>query len=443
MVLRHVGEGAILEEATEILVNDVYPKAIDEAGIEPYASGSLENIPSLDPPTFEFVIPLKAEVELGDYKAVRLPYEPKETTEEDVERVIADLRERQAVQEPVQRPAQEGDIVYIRLSGERKAVEEGTDPTLVNDRPFPVVIESEDADTENEWPFPGFSRLLIGTSPGDEKTFPHTFSDESAYESLRGVEAEFQVVVEDVKSRTLPELNDEFAQSVGEYASLEELRAKIKEDLHNHELEHYNEDYDQQVLDEITQVSTIKYPQQMLEREIDNVIESLKDRLGQQNQDIDLYLKSRQMDMDALREEVKPVAEERLKKTLVLLELSDAEKIQVNPDDLQSETTRTLEAMSRVLPEKEARRLSDRNAVSQLVGNIMMDMMTRQTLERIRAISSGEGLGEVEAEPADGGEDLAPTEESPAESEEPAPAEAGAANEPGPEPESQELPETE
>jgi trigger factor len=133
----------------------------------------------------------------------------------------------------------------------------------------------------------------------------------------------------------------------------------------------------------------------MLEREIDNVIESLKERLAQQNQDLDLYLKTRKMDLQGLQEEVRPIAEERLKKSLVLLELSEAEKIHLDPEEVQSETSRTLEMMSRMLPEKEARRLSDRDTVSGLVGNIMMDMVTHRTLDRIRDIASGKA--ELEA----------------------------------------------
>jgi trigger factor len=174
------------------------------------------------------------------------------------------------------------------------------------------------------------------------------------------------------------------------------LLTKIHEDLENHALETYNEEYDQQVLTEVTNQSVIKYAPQMLEREIDNVIAQLSDRLSQQNLELELYLKMRKMDMEALRGETRPVAEERLKKTLVLLNLSDVEKIQVKPEDVQAETTRTLEVMSRVLPEKEARRLSDRNVVSNLVGNIMMDMVTKQTVERLRDIARGQAEKQAE-----------------------------------------------
>jgi trigger factor len=122
VVLRTVGEAAVLDEAMEILVNERYPKIIEESGIQPYGPGSLENIQKLDPPTLEFLVPLDAEVTLSDYHALRFPYELKPITEEEVDQTIEDLQDRMAVLEPVDRPAQEGDQVFIHLSSERKEV---------------------------------------------------------------------------------------------------------------------------------------------------------------------------------------------------------------------------------------------------------------------------------------------------------------------------------
>ncbi len=390
MILRQIGEGAILEEATEILVNDIYPQAIEEAGIEPYGPGSLENVESVEPPKFEFLVPLRAEVELGDYRSVSISYEYEPVTEDAVEQAVQELRERQAVLEPADRPVQEGDMVYIRLSGKRTQAPEGEDPTLVRERPMPVIVEEESADTTTEWPFPGFSRQVIGMSAGDEKTLTHTFSQESQFESLRGVEAEFQVKVEEVKARLLPELNDDFAQAAGEFSTLEELYQRVRDDLDAQARNQYHEEYDEKVLEEMVNISTIKYAPQMLEQEIDSTIEQLNSRLAQQNQDIDLYLKAREMDMDALREEVRPTAETQLKRKLVLMEIAEAEKIVLDPDEVQSETIRTMEMMQRVLSKAEARRLSDQSTVQNLIQNIMMDMMTGKTFELIRQIARGD-----------------------------------------------------
>ena len=81
VILRHVGEGAIVEDAVDILIEDIYPKILDEAEIQPYGPGSLQNIESLDPPTFKFLVPLAPEVELGDYKVLEIPYEMPEVDE--------------------------------------------------------------------------------------------------------------------------------------------------------------------------------------------------------------------------------------------------------------------------------------------------------------------------------------------------------------------------
>ena len=380
----------------------------------------------MEPPVLEFVVPLQAEVTLGDFKSIQRPYEPKTITDKDIEKVFDDLRNRQAVLEPVDRPAEEGDVVYIRLSGKRTQVEEDQDPVLIQERSTMTLVRPEKAEksgisaeeageTEDdesaepdEWPFPGFSRHLIGLRSDDERTFTHKFSEQSDYESLRGAEAEYQVVVEDVKQRTLPELTDEFAQSIGEYATLEELRSDIRKSLEMQNEDEYNQDYDKAILDQAIEQTTFKYPPQMLESEIESVINGLKNRLERQNLDLDLYLKTREMDMDGLQEEARPVAESRLKKSLFLLELAKAEKIELAPEDVQSETIRTMGSLSQALPKKEARRLENRDVINNLVDNIMVDMMQDKALERFREITSG-GLAKKSEE--------APTEMSEQEAE--------------------------
>jgi trigger factor len=390
IVQRHVGEEIILEESLDILLKDLYPKIIEEAEIEPHGPGKLENVVSVDPLRLEFVVPLAAEVELGDYRSIRFPYEPEETTDQDVDDVLQDLRHRQAIDEPVERPAQEGDHIYIRLSAERVIAEEGQDPALIADRPQSLLIASEDEDMENEWPFSGFSRELIGMSPGDEKSLTHTFPEDSDFESLKGVTAQFKVTVEEVKSRTLPELNDEFAQSVGDYATLEELRSEIHNSLEQQNKKTYDDDYDDKILNEVVEQSTIKYPPQMLEEEIDEVLHQLEHRLESQNLDLDTYLMTREMDEDDLREEVKPVAEKRLKRSLVLLEISKKEDVDISPDEVQAETERALDILSRTMSEKDLRKLSTEQLVPNLVSNIMVDMRISKTSERLRSIAKGE-----------------------------------------------------
>jgi trigger factor len=425
VILRQIGEAAILEEAIELVVKDVYPVVIDESGIQPYGPGQLENITSMDPPVLEFVVPLDAEVQLGDYHSIQMPYETPTVSDQEVENVLSSLRERQAVIEPVERSAEEGDVVTVRVQATRLNVEEGQEATLIRERSMPIRIrpvdleesetaeDEEDADKNIEWPFPGFSREFIGMSVGEEKSFIYSYPDDSPYETLRGVQAEFHAVIEEVKSRTLPELNDEFASSLGDYETVDALRAEIRTSLEQQAKDTYNNKYDSEVLDKVVEDTVIKYPPQMLDAEIDSVIENLKRRLAQQNLDLDTYLKMQQTDMEGLRKEMTPVAESRMKRTLVLYELAQAEKVEVGQDELQTETARTLDMLSHSLPEKDARRLSDQNVVSNLVSSIMADMISHKAMERLRSIASG-----IEPEQNEDTADQAVGEELPGETSE-------------------------
>lgn len=384
VILHTVGEEAIVEEALELLVDDVYPKAIEEAKIEPYGPGKLEKVASMEPLTLEFVVPLDAKVTLGEYRSMRKPYEPKPVSDQDIEDAIKELQERQALVEPVERPAEEGDVVTVKLSGVRKDNEK--EKVLLSERSVPVIIRSGDKD---EWLFPGFSKNFIGLLAGAEGTIEHTFSEDTENEELRGLQSEFRYTVENVKSRTLPELDDEFAKSLGDFETVEALRENVKTALESQSKATYNETYDNEIIEQTIESSQFQYPPQMLENEIDQVVKNLENRLSQQGLDMDIYLKSRGKDMEALREELKPVAEKRLKRGLILFELGKTEDIQIEKEELETEAANTLSYLQRSLPERDARRLTNRNIRDNVLSNVMVEMMTRKTVERLRDIFSG------------------------------------------------------
>lgn len=391
VIQRTVGEAAIVEEALDLLVEDIYPKVIKEAKIEPYGPGKLENVASMEPVTLVFVIPLDAEVTLGDYRSMRKPYEPKPVTDQDVADAIKELQERQALVEPVERAAQEGDVVTIRLSGERKDNEENK--VLLSERSIPVIIRSADKD---EWLFAGFSKNFIGLMVGAEGSVEQTFPADSEHEELQGVTAEFRYAIENVKSRTLPDLDEAFAKSLGDFETVEALRDNVRTALEVQSKAAYNETYDNDIIEETIESSQFIYPPQMLDTEIDQAIKDLENRLNQQSLDMDIYLKSRNKDLDGLREELIPSAEKRLKRGLVLFELGKVEDIQIKQEELEAEAINTFEYLQRSLPEREARRLTNRNIRNNVLNNVMVDMMTRKTIERLRDIFSGK-LESVEA----------------------------------------------
>ena len=394
IVQRFAGETAILEEAMELLVQDVYPKVLEESKIKPYGPGKLENIVSQEPPTFEFLVPLDAEVELGDYKVIRLRYKLKAITDKDVNKVLEDLRQQQAVIESVERPAWEGDQVGIQLSAERKNVKDGENPALIRERSVTIVIKPEDTPDDDEsgqeWPFPGFSRHLLGLSAGDEKTVTYTFPEDSNFELFRGQDADYKIKVENVKSRTLPELNDEVAKAQGEFETLDALKAGIRQRLELNTQQEYDRKYDEKIFAKLLKSSQIKYPPQMLEQEIDTAMRQLENRLGQQNMDMETYLKTRKMDREALRKELSPMAEDRMKRFLLIYEIARSEDIQISPEEVQQETIRTMGTLTSGMTPKQARRLATRGMVNNLASNIMVDKLVGNTMERLRRIARGE-----------------------------------------------------
>jgi len=389
VVLRQYGEAAIIEDAIEHLIDDIYPLVIEEAGIKPYGPGKLENVTSMDPMVLEFIVPLQAEVTLGDYSNIRVPYAPPETSQEAIDELLGELRERQAVLEPVERPAQSGDVVSVHIRGERMSPEEGQNPVITEEMPASMLVQDESAlPNAKEWPYPGFSVNLMGVSAGDEITVEHVLPDNLEFKDLRGVAARFFVRVEDVKSRTLPELDEDFAQMVSDKDNMEALIEDIRRMLDFQGQQDYLDEYDSQVLDAAVELTNYKYPPQLIENEIDQFIENFKRRLNAEEMDFDLYLKARNTDLDGLREEVRPDAEKRARRSLMLFEIARVEDFQLNRGELQKRTSQTINQMTRNLSKKDARKFYDSGVFQNVVSNIMADMLSVRAVEHLRAIAS-------------------------------------------------------
>lgn len=388
VIARFVGDEAITEEGVELLVKDFYPKIIEEAKVKPYGPGKLENISSLDPLRIDFIVPLEAEIKLGDYRSIRIPYEPKSITDQEIEDYLQSLRRRFAIEETVERPAQENDHLIIIL-GAREFDADEINKVIIPERQLSVVIADKEGQRREEWPFEGFSRELIGVSAGDQKKVIHTFSDDSPYENLRGKTIEFSIQVEEVRFPQLPDLDDDFAKSIGDHENLDQLKADIRKSLEAQALEIYNEEYDDLIINQILSQSELKYPPQMIENEIDDVINELINRLYAQGLDLDTYLKTLGIDIDQLREEARPVAETRIRRSLILYKLSEEENIEVDNEELQNNTARAIDIISSSLSDNERRITYSEDFFRMTVANVYAEMKLKSTLNHLRNIARG------------------------------------------------------
>jgi trigger factor len=399
VILRQVGEGQVVEGALELVIEEQYSEIIKEAEIDPYGPGTLENVPELDPPTLEFIVPLDSTVELYDYKSISFPYKPPETTDNDVQEALERIQEQHATREKVDRPAETGDVVFMQVSGVRMDVDGEDDATIVEERFSSSVIQENER--EDEFPFPGFSKELVGLSADDQKIISYQYPQDHKDESLQGAKAEFKVNVTNVQAQTLPELDDAFAEKASEFDTLDAWKEDLKKNLEEQAQSTYAEEYDDQIVDHIVSESTIKYPPQMIENEKSEILRGLEYRLSQQGITKDLYLKIRGMDEDALFEELIPVAEDRVKRALVLFEIAKAEEINPDPGMVQAEMVRTVDAISSSMTPNEAKKFTKSTYIPNLINNIAADLTTRTTMDYLRATAKGEPWPPVTDEPVD------------------------------------------
>ncbi len=345
MVLNHVGEASVIQEAIDLLLEEEYPKVLDQEGIKPWGPGNLENISSYEPPIFEFVIPLEAEVALiGDDK-LNKEYAPEAVTDEEIEQELERIKRNFADVVPVERAAKEGDVVYFTLEGtDKNAVDE--DAVIIKETPQQVLIEAEDVKRPSEWPFEGFNRKFIGKKAGKSLEFEHSFPEDARDESLAGKTVKFVANLQEVKELQSPELNEEILQQIGDYETEEALREDIKKAIENRKNTEYDDQYFTELVDELRENSTIKYCPQQLEDAEEDMLHQVEHQLSHQGMDLELLLKLRKQDKETyIEEEIKPHAKNRLERSLIMNELTRKHELKIDEKVLEAEIQKIIGQM--------------------------------------------------------------------------------------------------
>lgn len=396
LIVNHIGEGVIVDHALETYLDDIYPQVLDEIEGEPYGPGRLQEIKSLEPPTFEFLVPLEPEINLGDYHDIRIPYEENEVGDEEVQDVIERMLSQQATIEEVDHPAEVGSLVDTEISGRPiDADPDDEEAQIMTNQPLPVMIKSEDEDDSKEWPFPGFSRQLLGVSPGDALQLNYEYDDdESVDDDLRGKEVLFDVRVEGIRQRVLPELDDEFVQSVSEEENVEAFKDQIREELINQSRQEDENSYLNAIFEEIIEDSEIKYPPQMLENEIEGEIQEISQRLQAQGMELDMYLDMQDMELEDLKDQIRPEAEKRIRRGLILGRIAEEEELDISPEKVTNRFQEVVEEHfgPEGSPERE-QFMNSRESMS-LLNQLSSQMISQHTLDYLKALAQGKDTSE-------------------------------------------------
>jgi len=396
VIVNHYGEETIIQEAIDLLIEVDYSKILEQAEIEPSGAGNLESLESFDPPKFILMIPLAPEIDLGDYREVRKPYELEEFNTSAVDDYIIDLRRRSATIVPANHPAEVGDLVYYTLSGEFLNPADDDDATITDKTPQEAIIQDEEHVSDNEWPYPGFTRELLGVKDGGEKEIQYTYPENFEDETFRGKTALFSIEVQSVKALELPEFDEDFLKLLGDFESEGDFREKLEQQLRAEHQANYDRDYINEILKEISDNAILNYPPQMLDHEIEHVLEDIKSRLTSQKMDYETYLKLRGMEEQAfIEEDIRPVAKQRLERSLIVDTLIELEGLKLDKDLVNEQTSNVVreifstgkaEELQREMGSEEFSRMITMEGVSRTM-NILLN-------NRLKLIGTGQPIPE-------------------------------------------------
>ncbi|MFO7743089.1 MAG: trigger factor [Anaerolineae bacterium] len=383
VVVQRLGPDAVRQELVNVLAEDVYREALEEEDIVPYAPGTLEQV-EFEPLRLQFVVPLTPEVELGDYRSYRREFPEPEVSREMVERALERIQEQNAILNPVDRTAAEGDLLVGSLVGRASG-----GAVFLDEEEARILLEPG----EDE-PIPGLVESLVGLEAGEESTFKLTLPTDFAVEELQGEEAEFSVEVENVYERILPELDDDLARTVGKYDSYEELEEDVRNRLRERQQAQAEGEYAEQVLGEVIEEAEVSYPPILLEEALDEAVESYEAEVERrEHMMLKDYLRIQGRTMDDVREELAPEVQKSLKRSLVLGEIVEREGLEVSEEELDVEIAES--------SEKYGERAEEVRAALSTPGrqrNIRNRMLANKAIERLVTIAKGDaaesGVGE-------------------------------------------------
>ena len=374
LLVRHVGNEAFLSDVIEDAVPEAYEKALAEQDIDPVARPQIELV-ERDPVIFKAVVPLKPVVRLGDYHKTRLQPEKIEVTDERVGAVVEEMRHQWATWEPVERAVAFSDVASLDVE------------STIDGEPF---ISQSGARYQvtggSSAPAPGFAEEIVGMKASEEKEFTLRFPDDDPRTEVAGKEAVFKVTVTAVKEEKLPEVTDEFAVQVeAELKTVEELRARIREDLTRRAEERSQGDFEEKVIDAAVDASEVEYPPVLIESECQRMMEDQAGRLRMQGLTMEQFLRGMGKTEEEFHEELHPLAEKRLVRGLVPGKVAEDEEMLITAADIDAEIEEMLKDAA------DERKAELTAAFNSLQGreSVGQRLLSRRTVGRLTDIAQG------------------------------------------------------
>ena len=325
---KYYGEGVFYEDALEAIYPDAVASAIEEAKLEPVDTPYDLEIPEMgnDGVTMKFKVTVKPEVELGEYKGLKATKKSTKVTADEVKAELARMQEQNSTVSDVDdRAVKKNDIVVIDFEGfvDGKAFEGG------KAEKYELTIGS------NQF-IPGFEDQIIGHKIGDKFDVNVKFPEDYQAD-LASKDAVFKIKLHGIKVKEVPALDDEFANDVSEFDTLDELKKDIKKQLEKRKNDDAENELHNTLLEEVAKGIKAEIPEAMIEKTIDDDVNEYSYRLQSQGLKLETYLKYTGMDLKGFREGFKERAETQVRLNLALEKIIEKENIEVTEEDIEAE----------------------------------------------------------------------------------------------------------
>jgi trigger factor len=335
LIERYYGESIFYEEAFNLACPDAYEKALKDNNIHPVDRPELdiEQIGKGKDLVFTAKITVKPDVKLGQYKGFNVKKDTVKVADEDVQKELERIQESNARLISIEdRPVKDKDIVNIDFEG------------FLNGEPFEGgSAKGYDLVIGSGRFIPGFEEQLIGIEKGSEKEITVTFPEDYNNVSLKGKEAVFKVMVNEIKEKELPVINDEFAQDVSEFETLGEYKADIRKKLEESARDAANKKYEEEIIKKAVDNAEVDIPEVMVEHQLDEMMRRLDLTLRYQGMDINSYIDMMGTDGQSLRNESRERALQQVKTQLVLEKVSQEEQVDASEEEINEEIAKMAE----------------------------------------------------------------------------------------------------
>lgn len=325
----------VRREVAEHLIPDVYRQALTEAKLDPVNEPDLQDVRLEEgaPLSFVAVVEVKPAIDLSDYKGVEVEHKPVAVTADDLSTTLEHMREQQAQFHAVERAAATGDLVVVD---------------------YTVAIDGHDPSSQTGYEFlvgagnvlPEIDAAVVGLKAGEERQVTLRFADDHRREDLRGRGGNATVKVVEVKEKALPALDDDFAKTLGEFATLEALRAELMKQLETRREHDEQRVLQEKVVEAVIAKHEFTVPDALVMRQVAHRIEHARESVRRQGIDPERM----PWDYEKLIAELRPGAEKAVRRALLLEAIADKEAIAPTDADVDAEVEKLAQASQRPTP---------------------------------------------------------------------------------------------